>query len=90
MNLFIILQELKSKSEKIAELQQKMVFISDQLQSYKKNTQKLINLNIEFDISLKNKHQEHSSVKLGYSKFIRTIGFTFLYLVIMSISIANF
>lgn len=36
MNLFIILQELKSKSEKIAELQQKMVFISDQLQSYKK------------------------------------------------------
>lgn len=56
MNLFIILQELKSKSEKIAELQQKMVFISDQLQSYKKNTQKLINLIIEFDISLKNKH----------------------------------
>lgn len=56
MNLFIISQELKSKSEKIAELQQKMVFISDQLQSYKKNTQKLINLIIEFDISLKNKH----------------------------------
>lgn len=56
LHVFIILQELKSKSEKIAELQQKMVFISDQLQSYKKNTQKLINLIIEFDISLKNKH----------------------------------
>lgn len=38
MNLFIILQELKSKSEKIAELQQKMVFIFYQLQSYKKHS----------------------------------------------------